>query len=127
DVLVRVERGEVVEEDPLAGLLRVLEVDRLHLDQREVLFVLLRMPHLARDRVSGQQAEAVDLGGGDVDVVRPGKVVVVRRAQEAVPVGKNLQDPLGEDVAPLLRLDRKSTRLNSSHVSISYAVFRLKK
>jgi len=30
--------------------------------------------------------------------------VVVRRAQEAVPVGKNLQDPLGEDVAPLLRL-----------------------
>src|SRR5207249_6075727 len=34
------------------------------------------------------------------------------------------------DVAPLLEergLDRKSTRLNSSHVSISYAVFCLKK
>src|SRR5437868_11354800 len=27
----------------------------------------------------------------------------------------------------LLRIDRKSTRLNSSHVSISYAVFCLKK
>src|SRR5690606_42029474 len=27
----------------------------------------------------------------------------------------------------LLRIDRKSTRLNSSHVKISYAVFRLKK
>src|SRR5207249_7041545 len=28
---------------------------------------------------------------------------------------------------PLIRTDRKSTRLNSSHVSISYAVFCLKK
>src|SRR5947199_7298068 len=28
---------------------------------------------------------------------------------------------------PLLRLDRKSTRLNSSHLGISYAVFCLKK
>src|SRR5207249_7569406 len=31
------------------------------------------------------------------------------------------------DSAALQRLDRKSTRLNSSHVSISYAVFCLKK
>src|SRR5438874_9323958 len=29
--------------------------------------------------------------------------------------------------APILHLDRKSTRLNSSHVEISYAVFCLKK
>src|SRR5690242_21046008 len=28
---------------------------------------------------------------------------------------------------PVIRLDRKSTRLNSSHMSISYAVFCLKK
>src|SRR3989337_3655762 len=33
---------------------------------------------------------------------------------------------LGED-DPLLRVDRKSTRLNSSHGSISYAVFCFKK
>src|SRR5207249_5503407 len=31
------------------------------------------------------------------------------------------------DLGPLEPLDRKSTRLNSSHVSISYAVFCLKK
>src|SRR3712207_6948797 len=30
-------------------------------------------------------------------------------------------------VIPILRLDRKSTRLNSSHANISYAVFCLKK
>src|SRR3712207_8375039 len=34
----------------------------------------------------------------------------------------NLEQPLGP-----LRLDRKSTRLNSSHANISYAVFCLKK
>src|SRR3712207_8824518 len=36
--------------------------------------------------------------------------------------------PLGVDEVPLhLVLDRKSTRLNSSHANISYAVFCLKK
>src|SRR5690554_7160411 len=32
-----------------------------------------------------------------------------------------------EDTAPIETIDRKSTRLNSSHVRISYAVFCLKK
>src|SRR5690242_21355774 len=30
---------------------------------------------------------------------------------------------VSEPIAPFIRLDRKSTRLNSSHMSISYAVF----
>src|SRR5207253_5600535 len=34
---------------------------------------------------------------------------------------------LGSPRCPFLRPDRKSTRLNSSHVAISYAVFCLKK
>src|SRR5437870_8629533 len=34
---------------------------------------------------------------------------------------------LGPEVQTLTRSDRKSTRLNSSHVAISYAVFCLKK
>src|SRR5437868_10386150 len=38
-----------------------------------------------------------------------------------------LQHALAEDLAPAPPGDRKSTRLNSSHVSISYAVFCLKK
>src|SRR5690554_7035802 len=33
----------------------------------------------------------------------------------------------GESVMMVVRIDRKSTRLNSSHVRISYAVFCLKK
>src|SRR5439155_13752383 len=34
---------------------------------------------------------------------------------------------LGDGSGEILKLDRKSTRLNSSHVAISYAVFCLKK
>src|SRR3712207_7255418 len=38
-----------------------------------------------------------------------------------------LDPPLGEVGTPALAVDRKSTRLNSSHANISYAVFCLKK
>src|SRR5207302_5830886 len=39
----------------------------------------------------------------------------------------NLEVATGQVVTPSLGPDRKSTRLNSSHVKISYAVFCLKK
>src|SRR3989304_4148020 len=41
--------------------------------------------------------------------------------------GGDAGDPGGSQAAPGLRPDRKSTRLNSSHGYISYAVFCLKK
>src|SRR5699024_10170809 len=41
-------------------------------------------------------------------------------------VEKDLSIPLTMNTRTLQNLDRKSTRLNSSHVSISYAVFCLK-
>src|SRR3989454_4210207 len=47
-----------------------------------------------------------------------------------VPVGPVVLDPAdeaGEEAGAQVRLDRKSTRLNSSHLVISYAVFCLKK
>src|SRR5699024_11866867 len=39
----------------------------------------------------------------------------------------NVDDLTAEERALIEKVDRKSTRLNSSHVSISYAVFCLKK
>src|SRR2546430_2889051 len=36
-------------------------------------------------------------------------------------------EQLGADTSPVTKADRKSTRLNSSHSQISYAVFCLKK
>src|SRR3712207_7418655 len=42
-------------------------------------------------------------------------------------VHKALRDKKGRDMAYTTVIDRKSTRLNSSHANISYAVFCLKK
>src|SRR6266481_7601990 len=47
------------------------------------------------------------------------------RARKAIEEGRNMTDPLRE--TGIFPPDRKSTRLNSSHSSISYAVFCLKK
>src|SRR5207245_10878150 len=53
---------------------------------------------------------------------------------KAPPVEERLEEtlepgdaPVGKGGSPMRRPDRKSTRLNSSHGSISYAVFCLKK
>src|SRR6266571_829443 len=43
------------------------------------------------------------------------------------PEGRRQRDRLAERPADARRQDRKSTRLNSSHMSISYSVFCLKK
>src|SRR5438309_7598420 len=56
-----------------------------------------------------------------VAVVGAGDVLLERLANEAGVAKVSIRD-----IAPVLA-DRKSTRLNSSHSSISYAVFRLKK
>src|SRR5690606_41631862 len=47
--------------------------------------------------------------------------------REPQKIGEHRQRDVDIDGVKLLRQDRKSTRLNSSHVKISYAVFCLKK
>src|SRR5699024_11578533 len=68
------------------------------------------LAHTGARRFEEEFAED-EAGGGGVD-------------EEVVPLHSGTDDG-GEQYAPIL--DRKSTRLNSSHVSISYAVFCLKK
>src|SRR3712207_8132220 len=64
------------------------------------------------------------LDGDDVLAVRPelGDHLGDLLAEGERPLGQELPDHRGDD-----GLDRKSTRLNSSHANISYAVFCLKK
>ena len=96
--LVGIERRQVVEVDLVAGLLGVLEIDGVDLEQREIALALLRAADLAVDGVAGAQAEAADLRGRDVDVVGAGQVVRLRRAQEAEAVGQHLDDAFADDV-----------------------------
>src|SRR6266496_5466677 len=64
-------------------------------------------------RGGGRRAAPVGSGPAVVTLVVAG---VVARLGELLPTG-----------VPVITRDRKSTRLNSSHVEISYAVFCLKK
>ena len=99
-----IERRQVVEEDLVARLLRLLVVDRLDLEQGEVALAFLRRADLAGDDVAGAQVEAADLARRDVDVVRAGQVVVVGGAQKAEAVGQDLEHAFAVDEAVLLGL-----------------------
>ncbi len=96
--LVGIERRQVVEVDLVAGLLGVLEIDGVDLEQRKVALALFRAADLAVEGVAGAQAEAADLRGRDIDVVGAGQVIRLRRAQEAEAVGQHLDDAFADDV-----------------------------
>src|SRR5207249_11700537 len=82
-------------------------------------------------RSSDLNIRYADLSGGVRDVTQGAQVVsLASLAQTLVATGVRSDPGHSPDVVRIdLRRgqDRKSTRLNSSHVSISYAVFCLKK
>src|SRR5690349_23743626 len=72
----------------------------------------------------------LSLGGGTITL--PQNVALLREHAAALvwlqcPIEELLHRCAQMTDRPLFREDRKSTRLNSSHVEISYAVFCLKK
>src|SRR2546426_5590844 len=72
------------------------------------------------ERVSAIQIGPARLDHGDAGILEAGN-----GAAEEIGAGKEIRVEDGDEFA--LRGDRKSTRLNSSHLVISYAVFCLKK
>ena len=88
------QRRQLVEGDLGRQQVGVLVVDRLDAQQGEIALVLLRRADLARNGRPRLQAEAANLAGRDVDVVGAGKIMVVGTAEEAEPVGQDLQRPL---------------------------------
>src|SRR5207253_1121138 len=75
---------------------------------------ILRRPHLPADQLDAVKALAFQELQSIEDEPKQKVLIELRR--------RHYPAPLGQD-----RRDRKSTRLNSSHVAISYAVFCLKK
>src|SRR3712207_7449480 len=71
------------------------------------------------------RSEAAEGGGGEADAGGEGPPRAParhrRRLHDVPPLARRQADP------PVAVRDRKSTRLNSSHANISYAVFCLKK
>src|SRR5207253_9442526 len=95
-----------------------------------------RLPSFPTRRSSDLDLAAVELDdlAGDREA-EAGASLAARRLRAPLLVGREqlrqvvLRDPLAGvgDRDDDRRVDRKSTRLNSSHVAISYAVFCLKK
>src|SRR3712207_8539494 len=83
---------------------------------RSTLFPYTTLFRSVGDALEGAAPDALagDLGEEPLDQVEPGR----RGRREMQVEARMLRQP---------RLDRKSTRLNSSHANISYAVFCLKK
>src|SRR3712207_7631041 len=72
------------------------------------------------------------VGGGALGVLASLAVNAMQNRQANTPLHRSASGPADETVSEnsailLIRADRKSTRLNSSHANISYAVFCLKK
>src|SRR2546426_3697740 len=63
----------------------------------------------------------------DREHILEGLKIAVDHIDEVIRIIKKSKDTPAADAALRKRLDRKSTRLNSSHLVISYAVFCLKK
>src|SRR5690606_41317945 len=77
---------------------------------------------------SQEEGETVRVAGRLVGMRRMGKSTFAHIADRTGRIQAYFRiNDLGEDGYALLDLDRKSTRLNSSHVKISYAVFCLNK
>src|SRR5438477_1631476 len=80
-----------------------------------------------------EQAVELELSGELGDCALPTKIAIYRILQEALANGHRHSGASEQRViveregGSLTTIDRKSTRLNSSHMSISYAVFCLKK
>src|SRR3712207_8708898 len=75
--------------------------------------------------------EALEVDGDIILDRHPQKALDGLRRHEGAPAGQVVEfaDGIGRvhPALAVLRQDRKSTRLNSSHANISYAVFCLKK
>src|SRR5689334_15929733 len=117
-------RDRKADDELRAGPRRLCEVQRSP----------VRLHDAARDREPNPAAGARRLGGEErikkaaAERLRHARAVVGHRDLKGLAGATDLdRDSPGRRLALQRLLDRKSTRLNSSHSSISYAVFCLKK
>src|SRR5690625_5452865 len=91
--------------------------------------LLLAVLFLALTIISGSALRGmrVDLTEQSLYTLSSGSVDILKGLEEPVTLNFYFSEDASADFPMVRNLDRKSTRLNSSHVAISYAVFCLKK
>ena len=104
EAFLRIERGEVIEKDLVAGFFGIFEVDFVDLKEGEEFFVFVRGTDASIDGVARTEVESFYLSRGDVDVIWAWEVVIIDGAQESVAVRQNLENAFAPDVAADSRL-----------------------
>ncbi len=85
EALIRIERRQVIEVNLMADLFRIVEIDRVDLQQSEIALAFLRSTNGPFNRVASLQRETADLGGRDVDIIRAWQVVAFAERRKPKP------------------------------------------
>ena len=88
-LLIGIERRQVVKIDPVTHRLRIIEIDAGKPVDGKIALTILGSAHFAFHRIASAQAPFADLVGRDINIVRPGKIVRFRAAQEAETIGEH--------------------------------------
>ena len=116
--LIRIERCQIVEMALVPDLLGILEIDRIDLQQSKIALTVFRAANGSFYRVTGLQRKPSDLRWRDIDIIGPGQIVCVGRAQETESVLKNLDNAFADDLrilfASLFRIANISSCLRKT-------------
>ena len=108
------------------GVFRLLEIDGVAFEEREIALAFLRAADHALDGVAGSEAQASNLRRRDIDVVWSWKVVGVSGSEEREPVLQYFDDTLADDFdlpARELLQDRKHQLLLAHYGGVLDLVF----
>ncbi len=97
DASVGIPGLQVIERDPVFGIIRFFEIDFLDLEQGEIPLALLGGANLPEDRIAGSQVETLDLARTDVDVVGAVQIIPILTPQEPVSLGEDFQNPFASE------------------------------
>lgn len=71
--LIRIKRRQVIEVNLVTDLFRIVKIDRVDFEKREITFAFLGSTDRPLDSIAGLQRETANLRGRNVDIVRPGR------------------------------------------------------
>ena len=77
---------------------RVFKIDGVDLDQRKIPFTIFGTADLPLNSIAGPQRELPDLAWAYINIVRPGQVICIRRAQKSKAVLQHFNDTLADNL-----------------------------
>src|SRR6185503_8618920 len=119
-----VERRKIIKKNFLARALGVFVINRFNLEQSKIALAFFRWAYMTGNDVAGAQVKAPNLARRNVDIVRAGEIVVIRRSQKTESVRESFQHTFAVNMTILLSLslqDRKD-QLLFAHIGSAFNI-----